>query len=207
MEKMQLDFERSKLNFTFKNGMYGTAMIHFENCFRGEGKFPLDLQYTWGCASIDYGSYTLLQCGSAIIATSFIMRLFNNDRMPLTGLVHIAKMGKYENFASTYDSTDPKWFDDLEMNVGIRSERVWNCKTIPIGLQSASELMAYVMRVHDHNFYIVDQKEETYHYVVLLGLKGEKACVFDSGFGVKNHLNLKDLIHAADKVWKVEKIK
>lgn len=205
MERMQLDFERSKLGLTYKNGIYGPAMVHFETNFKGEGKFPLDLQYTWGCATEEYASYTLMQCGSAIIATSFIINLFGGEKKSLEQLKNIAKEGGYENFTDRFDGTKESWFDDLEKNLQICSSRVWDCKTIPIGLQRADKLVAYVMRVRDNNFYVVSQKEETYHYVVLLGVKGDKACVFDAGFGVKQHLSLHDLIHSAEKVWRVER--
>jgi len=205
MDEMQLKFERSKIDFSYKNGMYGLAMQEFMRR-RNVRDYPMDLQYTWECSKIKYGAYNMLKCGSALVTTSFITTLFYGLKSSLSGLAETARTGGYESMSCAYDGTKEKWFDDLARNTYIRSERVWDCRTVPIGLMNTEKVIAYVMRVRDSKFYIVNQEEESYHYVVLLGVNGDKACVFDAGFGVKEHLNLSDLIHSAQKIWKVYKL-
>lgn len=154
-----------------------------------------------------YGeSERLSESGDAIYVTMFLMDRFKGSNgFSIEDLIRMAVQWEYkDNSMERADGTKDLWFDELEDNVNLISERICP-EDIPQDLTIIDQYAAYVLLVSDRILY---EKNELVgnHYIVLMGVRLSfgMATIYDPMFGIEvEEYEFDSIIQATIKAWKI----
>ena len=186
----------------------GEALFQYEVDKRGDNPQRRDygnvIMFSRDALKKKYGHEIMAFSGDALYVTEFLINLFAGPKeLSIDELAHMACDGWYRNgFRDSINSTNIKWFSELEKNVGISSEKV-NIEEFSQSVATSKEFEAYVVLAADKDYYN-EEKLDDYHYVVFLGVNliTGLATVYNPFVGVEE-VPYDALFDSAMMIWKI----